>query len=463
MPPGVSRAAGCGQDIAARLWLDSGSIAEERPMPPAEPHRLSATTLASRVAAGELSVEAIVRSCLDRITEREGMVRAWAHLDREQALAAARTCDRGGRAGLLTGVPFGIKDIFDTADMPSGYGSPIYTGCRPAFDASAASLPRAAGAILLGKTVTTEFANRHPGPTSNPHNPAYSPGGSSSGSAAAVADFMVPLALGTQTGGSVIRPAAFCGIVGFKPSFGLFPPAGMHVNTESLDTVGAMARSVEDIALFRAALMAIAYEPARLPERPPRLALCRTMHWQRAQPEGRAVLEAAAERLRAAGAAVVESELPPECADITEIQRRHSAYEAPRNHAPELYRHAALLSDDLLANGRIAAGRELSLDDFRTAWRAAEAAREAAGRWAGGFDAILTLPAPGQAPKGLGSTGDAIFNSLWTVLHMPCLTLPAGAGPDGLPVGIQLVGRRHSDARLLDIGRWVERHLGARQ
>jgi Asp-tRNA(Asn)/Glu-tRNA(Gln) amidotransferase A subunit family amidase len=432
-------------------------------MPPAEPHRLSATTLAHRVAAGDLSAEAIVRSCLDRIRERDGVVRAWAHLDPDQALAAARACDRAGRAGLLRGVPFGIKDIFDTADMPAGYGSPIYTGCRPSFDASAASLPRAAGAILLGKTVTTEFANRHPGPTSNPHDPVYSPGGSSSGSAAAVADFMVPLALGTQTGGSVIRPAAFCGIVGFKPSFGLLPPAGMHVNTESLDTVGAMARSVEDIALFRAALMAIPYAPPQLPERPPRLVLCRTMHWARAQPEGRAVLEAAAQRLGTAGAAVVESELPPECVDISEVQRRHSAYEAPRNHAPELYRHEALLSDDLLAHGRIAAGRELSLDDFRAAWRDAERARAAAGRWAGQFDAILTLPAPGQAPKGLGDTGSAIFNALWTVLYMPCLTLPAGEGPDGLPVGIQLVGRRHDDARLIDIGLWVERHLGARQ
>jgi Asp-tRNA(Asn)/Glu-tRNA(Gln) amidotransferase A subunit family amidase len=324
------------------------------------------------------------------------------------------------------------------------------------------ALPRAAGAILLGKTVTTEFANRHPGPTSNPHNAAYTPGGSSSGSAAAVADFMVPLAIGTQTGGSVIRPAAYCGVVGFKPSYGLFPPAGMHANTESLDTVGAMARSVADIALFRAALMAIPYEKPVMPERPPRLALCRTPHWDRAEPEGRAVLEAAAARLRAAGAQIVDSELPADCADISEIQLRHSAYEAPRNHAPELRRHAALLSPELL-DGRIAGGRKLTSDDFRTAWRQADRARAAAQEWAGEFDAVLTLPAPGQAPRTLASTGDAIFNGLWTMLHMPCLTVPAGAGPDGLPVGIQLVGRRHADRHLLDIGLWVEYQLGARQ
>jgi Asp-tRNA(Asn)/Glu-tRNA(Gln) amidotransferase A subunit family amidase len=428
-----------------------------------EPHRLSAVTLAHLVESGELRAEAIVQSCLERIHQREPVVRAWTHLDRAAALAAARESDRRGGSALLKGVPFGIKDIFDTADMPSGYGSPIYTGCRPSFDASAASLPRAAGAVLLGKTVTTEFANRHPGPTSNPHNPAYSPGGSSSGSAAAVADFMVPLAIGTQTGGSVIRPAAFCGVVGFKPSFGLFPPAGMHPNTESLDTVGAMARSVDDIALFRAALMAIPYEKPAMPEGAPRFALCRTMHWDRAQPEGQAALEAAANRLAAAGATIVESELPAACAAISEIQRRHSAYEAPRNHAPELHRHAALLSNDLLADGRIAAGRQLSLADFRAAWRDADRARAAAAQWAGEFDAILTLPAPGQAPKGLGLTGDAIFNGLWTMLHMPCLTMPSERGPDGLPVGIQLVGCRYRDDRLIEVGLWVERQLGAWQ
>jgi Asp-tRNA(Asn)/Glu-tRNA(Gln) amidotransferase A subunit family amidase len=432
-------------------------------MPNAAPHRLSAATLARLIEGGELTAETVVRSCLDRIRERDPVVRAWAHLDPEQALQSARQSDRDGKRGPLKGVPFGVKDIFDTARMPSGYGSPIYTGCRPSFDASAVALPRAAGAILLGKTVTTEFANRHPGPTSHPGNRHYSPGGSSSGSAAAVADFMVPLAIGTQTGGSVIRPAAYCGVVGFKPSFGLFPPAGMHMNTDSLDTVGTMARSVEDTALFRAALMGVPYQPPAVPEQPPRLALCRTPHWDDAAPEGKTVLEETAQRLRAAGADIVDSELPNACGGISEIQRRHSAYEAPRNHAPELHRHAPLLSDDLLANGRVAAGRELSLLDFRTAWRQADDARAAAVDWAGGFDAILTLPAPGQAPKGLGSTGSAIFNGLWTMLHMPCLTLPAGEGPDGLPVGIQLVGRRHGDARLLDVGLWIERHLGVRQ
>jgi Asp-tRNA(Asn)/Glu-tRNA(Gln) amidotransferase A subunit family amidase len=428
-------------------------------MPSLEPCRLTATELTRRIADGALSAEAVVQSCLDRIREREPVVRAWVHIAVEESLAQARAADPGS---LLKGVPFGVKDIFDTADMPTGYGSPIYTGCRPSFDASAVALPRTAGGIALGKTVTTEFANRHPGPTGNPHNFTFSPGGSSSGSAAAVADFMVPLAIGTQTGGSVIRPAAYCGVVGFKPSYGLFPPAGMHPNTESLDTVGIMARAVADIALFRAALMALPYEPPAMPERPPRLGLCRTPFWDKAQPEGGAVLDTAAKTLAASGATIVAAELPAACGDVAEIQRRLSAFESVRVHAPERRRHEALLSPDL-NDAKIADGKKLALADFRAAWRDAERARAVAQEWAKGFDAILTLPAPGQAPRGLGHTGDAVFNALWTMLYMPCLTLPAGEGPDGLPVGVQLVGPRHTDDRLIETALWVERRLGVRQ
>src|SRR5271165_1062084 len=428
-------------------------------MPNVEPHRLAATTLVRLIENGELTAEAVVANCLARIAEREPVVRAWSHLAGEAALAQARERDRSGKKTLLNGVPFGLKDIFDTADMPTTYGSPIYVGCRPAADASAAALPRAAGGILLGKTVTTEFANRHPGPTTNPHDPGFSPGGSSSGSAAAVADFMVPLAIGTQTGGSVIRPAAYCGVVGFKPSFGLFPPAGMRINTETLDTVGIMARSVGDIALFRAAMMAIPYIPPAMPETAPRLGLCRGPHWDEAQPEGRAVLEAAADRLASAGAMIHKTELPPECAEAEEIQTTLGSFEGLRNHMPELYRHAALLSARL-RDEKIALGRELTLEAFRSACRGAEKARRAAQDWASGFDAILTLPAPGQAPRGLADTGSAVFNALWTQLYMPCVTLPAGRGPDGLPVGIQLVARRHADEPLLQAALWVEQRLG---
>src|SRR5690242_5870038 len=316
-------------------------------MPKVEPHRLSATSLVRLLENGELTAEAVIRSCLERITEREPVVRAWSHLAEESALANAREVDKARRATLLRGVPFGIKDIFDTCDMPTTYGSRIYVGCRPPNDASAAALPRAAGGIALGKTVSTEFANRQPGPTTNPHNPDFTPGGSSSGSAAAVADFMVPLAIGTQTGGSVIRPAAYCGVAGFKPSFGLFPPAGMRINTEALDTVGIMARSVGDIALFRAAMMAIPYAPPAELQSAPRLAICRAPHWDEAQAEGRAGLEAAVECLAAAGAVVSETRLPAECEIGDERQRVIGSFEGLRNHMPELYRYEAMLSAPL--------------------------------------------------------------------------------------------------------------------
>jgi Asp-tRNA(Asn)/Glu-tRNA(Gln) amidotransferase A subunit family amidase len=428
-------------------------------MPNVEPHRLFAIDILRLIEGGGLTAEAVVASCLERIAEREPMVRAWAYLAGEAALAAARAFDKAGLTMPLGGVPFGLKDIFDTAEMPTGYGSRIYTGWQPPWDASAATLPRAAGGILLGKTVTTEFANRYPGPTSNPHDPARTPGGSSSGSAAAVADFMVPLAVGTQTGGSVLRPAAYCGVIGFKPSFGLFPPAGMRINTEAFDTVGIMARSVADIGRFRAAMMAIPYEPPAMPGTAPRLGLCRGPHWDEAQPEGRAGLEAAADRLAVAGAKLADTALPPECAGCDDYQRVIGSFEALRNHMPELCRHEALLSSRLREE-KIALGRRLTLEQFRDACRAADKARAAAREWAAGFDAILTLPAPGEAPFGLGDTGSAVFNAVWTQLHMPCLTLPAGHGPNGLPLGVQLVGRRHDDARLLETALWVERRLG---
>jgi len=427
-------------------------------MPNVELYRLRATEIVRRIEEGGLTAEAVVASCLERIALREPVVRAWAHVADTAALEAARAFDRGGRKVLLGGVPFGLKDIFDAKGMPAGYGSPIYAGWRPPWDASAAALPKAAGGILIGKTVTTEFANRHPGPTANPYDAAFTPGGSSSGSAAAVADFMVPLAIGTQTGGSVIRPAAYCGAVGFKPSFGLFPPAGMRINTDCLDTVGTMARTVGDIALLRAAIMAIPYEAPAMPESAPRLGLCRGPHWDEAAPEGRAVLEAAASQLAAAGATIVDTALPPECADADAVQETLAGFEAPRNHMPELCRHEALLSP-LLRETKIALGLKLDLDRFRAACRAAEKARAAARAWALEFDAILTLPAPGQATRGLADTGSAVFNAVWTLLYMPCLTLPAGHGPDRLPVGVQLVGCRHGDARLLEVGLWAERRL----
>jgi len=424
-----------------------------------DPLSLSVRDAAREIAAGRLSAEAFATACLDRIAAREPIVGAWHYLDRDAALAAARARDAEAPRGPLHGIPIAVKDLIDTADMPTGYGSPIYEGHRPAADAACVALARAAGAVVLGKTVTTEFACFTAGKTANPHNPAHTPGGSSSGSAAAVADGMVPLAFGSQTAGSTIRPAAYCGCVGYKPSFGMVPRAGVKALADSLDTIGIMARTVGDIMLFHAAIMAIPYVAPAMPETAPRLGLCRGPHWEEAEPEGRAALDSAAERLAGAGAVVRETRLPPECAAGDKHQQVLGSFEGLRNHMPELYRHEALLSARL-RDEKIARGRQLTLAAFRAACRGAEAARAAAQQWVSEFDAILTLPAPGQAPRGLADTGSAVFNALWTQLYMPCLTLPAGRSPDGLPLGVQLVARRHADERLLQVALWVEDRLG---
>jgi Asp-tRNA(Asn)/Glu-tRNA(Gln) amidotransferase A subunit family amidase len=420
-------------------------------------NQATALELARRLEAGEVTAERIVQACLERIAAREPTVRAWTHLDRDGALAAARRLDAGPRAGLLHGIPIGIKDIIDTADMPTGYGSPIYARHQPPSDAATVALPRAAGAVILGKTVTTEFANRFAGPTTNPHNPAHTPGGSSSGSAAAVADHMVPLATGTQTGGSVIRPASYCGVYALKPSFGLFGTFGVKPNTELFDTVGVMARSVADLALGFAALVAVPFAGPPAGDVAPRIGVCRTPFWDKALPETQRALAEAASRLSRAGATVIDVALPADYADIQGSHSTISGFEAPRNHADELRRHHGLLS--VVLREKIDEGRHLSLDQFRAARRHAERCRAGFVGAMAGCDVLLTPSAPGEAPAGLESTGNPIFNGLWTLLYVPCVTLPGFSGPTGLPVGVQLVGRRFHDPALLEAAAWVDRHL----
>ena len=419
-----------------------------------EPNTMTAIELAQKIDAGVLTAEAVVRSHLERIDQRDADVLAWTHLARDAALERAQALDKGPRQGLLHGIPFGVKDIIDSHDQPSRSGSPIYKDPQPLADAATVALPRAAGAILLGTTVTTEFANRTPGPTRNPHNPAHTPGGSSSGSAAAVADFQVTLATGTQTGGSVIRPAAFCGIVGFKPSYGHFPPAGMKANTEWLDTIGCYARSVEDIALFRAAAMAIPYVAVKKVETPPRIALCWTHHRAELSMEAVSAVETAALMLRQAGAEVREMDLPAMVVSMTEGQKTLSAFEGPRAAADEARRHYDLLSPSFQVD-KIAAGSKIDYATWAAARKLGEQGRAAVDALFDKIDVILTAPAPGEAPLGLQRTGSATFNLLWTYLWMPRVTLPFAKGPTGLPVGIQLVGRQHEDARLLDIAAWA--------
>jgi Asp-tRNA(Asn)/Glu-tRNA(Gln) amidotransferase A subunit family amidase len=417
--------------------------------------RLTASEAAARLAAGTLTAEALIRDCLERARAR-AEVKAWAWLDPEHALAQARAVDRAGRPGLLAGVPVGVKDVIDTVDMPTEHGSPIYRGNRPFADAACVALIRAAGGVILGKTVTTEFANRDPRATVHPHNPAHTPGGSSSGSAAAVADFQAPVGLGTQTGGSTIRPAAFCGVIGYKPSFGEFSRVGIKMQCHNLDTLGVICRSLEDIALLRAVLLAQDPRPVDRVSAAPHVGFCRTPAWDHADGDTQALLERTAAGLAAAGATV--RDVAPTPADILDHHRRIFEFEAARNYAYEYEVHGDKLSA-ALRDGLLTPGRALPLSAYVEAIETAEAFRRNLDDLFGEFDVLLAPSAVGEAPEGLGSTGDARFNAIWTLAWTPCVTLPAGTGRKGLPLGVQLIGPRFRDEALLDAAAWVEARL----
>ncbi|MGH6929080.1 MAG: amidase [Dongiaceae bacterium] len=421
-----------------------------------EPHELSVAAAAADIAAGRLTAEALVESCLARITEREPTVGAWEFLDRVQARTQARALDRGPVRGPLHGIPVGIKDIIDTQDMPTGCGSPIYRDRRPAWDAACVALLRSAGAVILGKTVTTEFAYFQPGKTANPHNPRHTPGGSSSGSAAAIADCMVPAALGTQTAGSIIRPAAFCGVIGYKPTFGSFSLAGIKPFSPSLDTLGVFARAVEDLPLLRRALLGTEEESP--PPAPPSIGLCRTAHWSVADPATQHALEQAAAQLAAAGGRVTETEGMAAFGAVTEAQKTIMAFEAARSYASELFFHKAAVSAKLHELTDV--GFACPIADYHRALSLAEDARRKLDDQFRDVDVLIAPSAIGEAPEGLGATGDPIFNRAWTLLHVPTLTLPLFTGPSGLPVGMQLVGRSGDDARLVAAAAWIARSCG---
>jgi Asp-tRNA(Asn)/Glu-tRNA(Gln) amidotransferase A subunit family amidase len=411
--------------------------------------RLSASEAAARIGEGKLTSEALVRSCLERIDSREAQVKAWVHLDREFALGQARECDKSANRGPLHGIPFAAKDIMDTADLPAEYGSPIYKGNRPKADAACVALSRAAGGVLLGKTVTTEFASRSPlGYTTNPHNPQHTPGGSSSGSAAAVGDFMVPLGFGTQTVGSVIRPAAFCGCIGYKPSFGEFSTQGVKQNTASFDTVGLFARAVEDLALFRAALTGFAAKPlSAIPVNNLKIGFCR-LFWDRAEEYTKKFLEGAAGALARAGAKVTDVDLGKPFEQFETMGRRINDFEFSRGLTWERQHHWDLLSQ--FQRDKFAGWLNISYEQYREAEDVLKKCRNHLADAMKDLDLLLTPSAPGEAPAGLASTGDTSFNILSTWTYTPCLTLPVFTGPSGLPVGIQLIGQRNQDHRMLE-------------
>ncbi len=434
--------------------------------------RLTVVEAAAGIARGDISSEALVSACLERIEAREPEVKAWASLDRDYALRQARAADaavRSGRGtGVLAGVPIGVKDIIDTRDLPTENGSPVFAGRRPENDAVCVAALRAAGAIVLGKTVTTELATLTPNVTRNPVAAGRTPGGSSSGSAAAVADFMVPAALGTQTGGSVIRPASFCGIYGFKPTFGAIPRGGVLTQAHSLDTVGVHARSVEDLALLGDVLFGRdAADPATRDTVRPNLLASATMAWKvdpmfafvktAAWADAAPVLREAFEELVGElGLSAQEEGLDLTIERGLANARIVQNVELAAHYGPLLDRNPELISSRLA--GQIAEGREIKGTEYVRALEEREGIYASIAQILINYGNILTPAAPGPAPEGLASTGNPVFNAFWTYIGVPCVTLPL-LEADGLPIGVQIVGARGDDGRLLRSARLLERRL----
>jgi len=423
-------------------------------------NELSATEIAAKIAAGEATCEAVVRDCVERIAARDDVVKAWVNFYPDLALAQARALDRAPRRGPLHGVPIGVKDIIDTFDMPTEMGSPIYRGNRPLADAACVALLRRAGAVILGKTATCELAGMAPCATTNPFNAAYTPGGSSSGSAAAVADHMVPAALGTQTGGSVLRPSSFCGAFGYKPTYNSFNKAGVKPAAESIDTIGWITRSIEDMELLTAILRMQEPQPPHVLEAAPRIGVCRTEIWDTAQPETKAAVEGAAIALAKAGASLCDIDLPQAFAGLHALARGTiNHFERAACMAFEWDHHREALSPQM--RRYIEGGLKTSRADYVAAWRRVEECRALLPKTFEEFDVLLTPCVPGEAPKGLASTGDPSMQAMWTALHTPSMTLPTHRGPNNLPVGIQLIAQRYDDDRLFACARWIWSRIGA--
>jgi Asp-tRNA(Asn)/Glu-tRNA(Gln) amidotransferase A subunit family amidase len=412
---------------------------------------LTATQAVRLIHDGQLRPEALMETYLEHISGREPHVRAFAHFNPAQVCAATASI----RPGPLQGIPVGVKDVLDTADMPSEYGSPIWAGWRPKADAACVAWARAAGGVSYGKTVTTEFATRKPGPTMNPANPAHTPGGSSSGSAAGVAAGLFPLAYGTQTAGSVIRPAAYCGVVGYKPTYGMISRIGMKIMSDSLDTIGTMARTVADCALFAGAVSGRDLgDPDTKPGHAPRIGVCRSPTWDAAAPETQALLARVTDALARAGASVTPRELPPNFNALIDAHPVIMNNESARALGWELTHHSIQISEGL--RERLAWGLNQPQPALEDAYAIFASTQRAFPGTMHGLDVLVTPSAPGEAPKGLEWTGDPAFNFIWTSLRVPCVTVPAGTGPNGLPLGIQIVGRQGDDRAVLAWARWVQ-------
>jgi Asp-tRNA(Asn)/Glu-tRNA(Gln) amidotransferase A subunit family amidase len=434
---------------------------------------LSAADAARAIGDGALTAEQLMQACLARVHEMEPKVQAWTFLDEQHALAQARARDQdraeGRPTGALHGVPVAIKDIIDTCDMPTEDGTVLHAGRTPSRDAAVVAALRAAGAVIMGKTVTTECATYAPGKTRNPHNPEHTPGGSSSGSAAAVAAGMVPIALGSQTNGSTIRPASFCGVYGFKPTHGLVPRTGMLKLSRTLDHVGLFARSIDDLALLAETLTGFDWEDldtrpratapfraiaAAEPPLPPLFGFVKPPVWDRAEAGTQAAFAELAAELKDS---LVTLELPPSTAESLDWHRTIMEAEMAANLDREYEQGRDRLSPSL--REQLARGREIRAFDYQRALARIPLLNAAFDEIFERCDAFITPAAAGTAPQGLESTGDPSFCTLWTLLGMPALNLPLMQGENGLPLGVQLVGPRNGDARLLRAAQWLVNRL----
>lgn len=433
---------------------------------------LGAREAVEAIRTGKISSEELVRASLARIDRFEEEIQAWQHLDPELAIGQAQQADetrrRGNPTGPLHGVPVGIKDIIDTCDLPTECGTVLLSGRTPSKDATVVSLLREAGAVILGKTVTTELAVFEPGKTRNPHDPGRTPGGSSSGSAAAVASFMCPLGLGSQTNGSMIRPASFCGVYGFKPTWGSISRHGVLTLSQVLDTVGVFARNLDDLALLADVLMqydaadsamrprarpAITRTLAEAPPAEPRIAFARTPVWDSAEESTKDAFRELVEHL---GGRCDIVDLPPLFETAHEDHKRIMNADLARNLGPLYRRGAEQISATL--SGMIEDGRTVLATDYNDAVGRIESYNAALDEIFTNYDAILTPSAPGEAPD-IATTGDPVFCTIWTLCGTPSLNLPLFQGPNGLPLGAQLVGPRGDDARLFRTARWLVEHI----
>ena len=448
-------------DAAGEIDLDATREAREKHATArqgtiGDPASLSVSAAAHAIATRQITSEALIESLLARVDEREPEVGAWAWLDADGLREQARARDREAPVGPLHGVPVGIKDVLDTADMPTECDSPIYQGHQPAADAECVARLKAAGAIIMGKTVTTEFAFQRPGKTRNPHNSDHTPGGSSSGSAAAVAVHMVPAALGTQTGGSVIRPSAFCGVIGYKPSFGAIPTRGLKYLSPALDTIGFMVRSLDDVGLLMGVLAKKDIAQPGETSLAPKLAICRP-HWADAEAPMQSLFEDVASKTGPASAAMRDVSLPAAFDTLNSVHCVILSADMALSFAREMAESRELLSESLRTF--VESGSQASPGELDENWKLVRACRDQLKELFAADEIVLTLSAPGEAPEGLQSTGNAVFNRLWTMMHVPCIHLPVDVGPSGLPMGIQLISPHSDESALLAAARWMARTL----